>query len=355
MSDSELSKGLNCPRCGGIVPIPDGQVIVRCPSCDFRSIVRGDVGVRRYQVPLRVKREQILQTLKGFFNNFAIAFDARSTSQVSEVFVVYLPFWTLWGRALGWAFGEKQVGESKNRRYEPREVKITQDMVWTGAACDVGEFGVGQVQLTNQPLEPFNSEALHASGMVFEPVGSLTEARQAAEQNFENTMSAAANLDRLAQLFVRFVNQRFGLVYYPLWVVRYLYRGRAFQVVMDGFSGKVLYGKAPGNVIYRAAVLVGGMAVGAFLMLDVPSFLLQFLDSSSSNDSSEGILGFALAAFVAGIVAMFLAYNAFRFGEHYEFGSSSRPDITKLTSGDYGDIFKVAMTALDPKDRNPLR
>jgi hypothetical protein len=125
---------------------------------------------------------------------------------------------------------------------------------------------------------------------------------------------------------------------------------------MDGFSGKVLYGKAPGNVIYRAAVLVGGMAIGAFLMLDVPSFLFQFLDSSNSSDSSEGILGFALAAFVAGIVLMFLAYNAFRFGEHYEFGgSSSRPDLAKLTSSDAGDLFKIAMTALDPKDRNPLR
>lgn len=354
MSDSELSKGLNCPRCGGIVPIPDGQVIVRCPSCDFRSIVRGDVGVRRYQVPVRVKREQIVQTLSRFLNNFAIAFDAKAQSKISEVFVVYLPFWTLWGRTLGWVFGEKQVGDSKNRRYEPREVKITQEMVWTGAACDVGEFGVSQVQLTNQPLEPFNSDALHASGMVFEPVGSLTEARQTAENNFEQNVSTAAGLDRVSQHFVRFVNQRFGLVYYPLWVVRYLYRGRAFQVVVDGHSGNVLYGKAPGNVFYRAAMLVGGMALGAFLMLDVPSFLFQFLDSSS-KDGSEGIFGFALGSFVVGIVLMFIAYNAFRFGEHYEFGGSSRPDLAQLTSSSYGDLFKIAMTALDGKDRNPLR
>ena len=352
MSDSELSKGLNCPRCGGVVPIPDGQVIVRCPSCDFRSIVRGDVGVRRYQVPVRVQREQTLQVLKNFFNNFAIAFDAKSKSQVSDVFIVYLPFWTLWGRALGWAFGEKEVGDSKNRRMEPREIKITQEMVWTGAACDVGEFGVAQVQLTNQPLEPFNSDTLHASGMVFEPVGSLSEARQAAEKNFEQKVSAAANLDRLSQLFIRFVNQRFGLVYYPLWVIRYLYRGRSFQVVVDGFSGKVLYGKAPGNVIYRAAVLVGGMALGAFLTLDVPTFLFQLLNSSSNARSGEGILGLALGAFVIGLGMIAFSYRAFRYGEYYEFGGAGF-DMKQLT--DTGAIFKMAMTALDSKDRSPLR
>jgi DNA-directed RNA polymerase subunit RPC12/RpoP len=352
MSDSELSKGLNCPRCGGVVSIPDGQVIVRCPSCDFRSIVRGDVGVRRYQVPVRAKRDQALQALGQFFNNFAIALDARSKSQVSEVFLAYLPFWTLWGRALGWAFGEKQVGTSKNPRYEPREIKITQEMVWTGAACDVGEFGVQQVQLTNQPLEPFNSDALHASGMVFEPVGSLSEARQAAEQDFQQKVSAAASLDRLSQLFVRFVNQRFGLVYYPLWVVRYLYRGRAFQVVVDGFSGKVLYGKAPGNALYRAAMLVGGMALGAFLAVDVPTFLLMALGSSHSSRNGEGILVFAFGALVVGLGLIALAYRTFRYGEYYEYGGA-KFDMKKWTNS--GELFKMAMTSLNPNDKRVVR
>ncbi len=348
MSDSELSKGLNCPRCGGVILIPDGQVIVRCQACDFRSIVRGDVGVRRYQVPVRVRREQVLQALQNFFNNFAIAFDAKSGSQVSEVFIAHLPFWTLWGRALGWAFGEKQVGDSKNRRYEPREVKIMQEMVWTGAACDVGEFGVDQVELTNQPLEPFNSDALHANGMVFEPVGSLTDARHDAENDFSNRMRAAAGLDRVSQLFTRFVNQRFGLVYYPLWVVRYLYRGRAFQVVVDGFTGKVLYGKAPGNVVYRAAVLVGGMALGAFLTLDVPSFLFVLLGASSSDDG-EGLLGFALVSFIAGLALFFAAYSAYRYGEHYQFGG---PKLKPDKASDGAALLKTVMSVFNSDDRN---
>ena len=71
-------------------------------------------------------------------------------------------------------------------------------------------------------------------------------------------MRKAANLDRIGQVFVRLTGWQESLVYYPLWVLRYSYRGRSFQVVVDGFSGEVLYGKAPGSVFYRAAVLVGG-------------------------------------------------------------------------------------------------
>jgi hypothetical protein len=41
-----------------MVPIPEGQAVVRCPFCDQRSLVRGERGLRRYQVPQRIEREQ---------------------------------------------------------------------------------------------------------------------------------------------------------------------------------------------------------------------------------------------------------------------------------------------------------
>jgi len=330
MSDTQMMTGLACPRCGGVVPIPEGQAIVRCPFCDLRSIVRGERGVYRYQVSVRANRDQALKALDKFFGNFAIAQDARSKSKINEVFLAYLPFWAVWSRVLGWAFGQKKVGSGDHERYDDREVKITQEMVWTGAACDVGEFGVRQVQLSGQPLEPFNSEALHTSGMVFEPVNSTSEAQQSAEQDFQQRTHAAAGLDRLGQLFMRQINKRLGMVYYPLWVIRYLYRGRAFQVVVDGFSGKVLYGKAPGNVLYRAAALVGGMALGAFLMIDVPALLL--MASSKSDDNSLGIL---IGALVVGLGLMSFAYYTFRYGEHYEYGVE-KPDVFSI----YKKFFK---------------
>jgi hypothetical protein len=103
-------------------------------------------------------------------------------------------------------------------------------------------------------------------------------------------------------------------VYYPLWVLRYTYRQRAFQVVVDGFSGEVLYGKAPGNSLYRAAVLVGGMALGAGVAIDLPWLVI-----SGSSNSDHGSGTFALIAFVAGLGIMYAAYRTFRYGEHYEY------------------------------------
>jgi hypothetical protein len=107
-----------------------------------------------------------------------------------------------------------------------------------------------------------------------------------------------------------------------LWVLRYLYRGRAFQVVVDGSTGKVLYGKAPGNTLYRAAVLVAGMALGAVLVIDIPALIL------SQASDSDGATGIAVALFVVGLGIMGAAYRAFRYGEQYEYRSGPK-SLTK--------------------------
>lgn len=314
MSTGEALKGLSCPRCGGMVPIPEGQALVICPYCDLRSVVRGERGVRRYQVPQQTDSAQAENAFRGFLKGkIAIARGVAREAQISELFLVHLPFWAAWGRALGWAFGQKRVGSGDNKRYEPREVRVAEDMSWNGAACDVGEFGVNQINLSGRPLEPFDAGKLHASGMVFEPVGSAQDALATAEREFDARVCEQSRLDRIAQTFVRIVRPRLGLVYYPLWVARYLYRGRSFQVVVDGFSGEVLYGKAPGNVFFRAGVLVGGMMGGSFLAVTVPGLILS---GSSNGDDSLGIAAFC---FFAGLALMYGSWRKYRYGEHYEY------------------------------------
>lgn len=317
---AEPVHGLSCPRCGGIVPAPEGQALVICPYCDQRSVVAAqadsELGVRRYQAPLRVERQQAIDVYQRFLTGkVQVARDCASQAKLSEVFLVHLPYWSVWGQGVAWAFGQQRVGSGKNQHYEPREKKVVREFSWNAPACAVGEFGVQRISLEGCPLEPFDAPGLHRTGMVFEPVGSDQNAIQAATAQFDKEIRQNAELSRTEQLFVRLTNTRLGLVYYPLWVLRYLYHGRSFQVVVDGYKGQVLYGKAPGSVGYRAAVLVGGMAAGALLAIDIPAVLL--FTTSSSDD--EGPLLFALAIFAAGVGLMFGAFRTFRHAEHYEY------------------------------------
>jgi len=325
MSAEAAVQGLACPLCGGMVPIPEGQLIVRCPYCDLRSLVRGERGMQRFQVPQRISRDQAVGALRKFFgSNIAIARDAGSSAKIEDVFLTHLPFWSHRARVLGWVLGEVRVGSGKNSHYEPREKRSAQDMAWDGAACDVSEFGVTSVNLAGKPLEPFNPDQLHATGMVFEPVGSASEARSAAEESFTRTAQNSAGLARISQLFVRFTGWANNLVYYPLWVLRYSYHGRSFQVIVDGFSGQLLYGKAPSSTIFRSVRLVGGIAVGAVLAVDVAAAAF-YGAVRASGDNSDGLFVVGLAALAGGFALMFSSYRAYRFGEHYEFRLAGKP------------------------------
>ena len=315
MNEPEPLHGLACPRCGGMVPVPEGQEIVVCPFCDLRSVVKGERGLRRYQVPLRIGKDQAQQAFQKFLSgNLAIARDAAHSALISEVMLVHLPFWAAWGRGLGWIFGTREEGSGDDRRSVPHEERIVEELNWNGAACDVGEFGVTFISLEGRALEPFNADKLHSSGLVFEPVGSDEEALATAQSSFEARIRSKAGLDHISQAFVRIVRPRMGIVSYPVWVIRYLYHNRAFQVMVDGYSGEVLYGKAPGNVYYRAGILVGGMALGSFVSIDL-AYLFAGFSNNSNNSSGTG----ALIAFVIGLILMYGSYRTFRYGEHYEY------------------------------------
>lgn len=309
MPDQDRSKGLTCPNCAGVVPVPEGARIVTCPFCQFSSYVQGDRGVRRWQVPARVDRPQALEAAKGFFSGFDKARDLKRKAIISDLFLVYLPYWRVTAFVAGWIFGRVSAGDNRTK---PTEIEVLEDMDWHDAAADVSEFGVERVSVARQELEPFVAEHLHAVAMVFEPVESHSEAAEEADMYFRHRSRRVLKRKFFERIHI--LRRRLSLVYYPLWVARYEYRRRNYQVVVDGRRGKVLYGKAPGNILYRAAMLVLGMAVGNFVLIN--GTLIAGLVALGGDDDSIVLL---LIPIAVGIGLILAGYRKFRHGEEVEY------------------------------------
>lgn len=322
MATRDKTEGLTCPNCNGIVPVPEGARVVRCPYCDMQSLVRGDRGVSRWQVDRKVEREQALAQVQDFFKGLNRARDLRKQAKIRETFLVYLPYWRVKALVVGWMLGRVKSGDDSTR---PVEVRVNEEMYWNDAAADVGEFGVHRVPLENKTLQPYTEDELHLEGMIFEPSESPTDALAEADSHFVHNARSKRSLR--SKYYEKFHSLRplLSLVYYPLWVARYEYRQRNYQVVVDGVSGKVLYGKAPGNIFYRAAMLVGGMMFGNLLLVN--GTILAFLLLSASDDSDGGFL--VCAPIIFGLVLIFAGYRAFRYGEEVE----ERPKEARKAKG----------------------
>jgi DNA-directed RNA polymerase subunit RPC12/RpoP len=311
MATRDRSEGLTCPNCGGIVPVAEGARTVQCPFCGMRSLVHGDSGVQRWQVTANIARDRAQEAVHGFLGGFNRAIGLRRQARIRELFLVYLPYWRVHALVLGWLLGRVKSGDDETK---PVEVKVSQEMDWNDAATDVSEFGVHRVPLEGQGLLPYNEDHLHLQGMVFEPAESPTAAEEEARSYF--TYRAQSTKSLTQKYFEKFhiLRPRLSLVYYPLWVGRYEFRQRNYQVVVDGVSGKVLYGKAPGNIFFRAAMLVGGMALGNLLLVNGTILALLLLSDSSDDDSAMLL---CLPA-VIGLAIILAGYRAFRYGEEVE-------------------------------------
>jgi hypothetical protein len=247
--------------------------------------------------------------------------DLPSQARITELFLAYLPYWRSLAQVAGWVFGQKKISSGKSSHYEPRERQIMEQMEWTGAAGDVAEFGVESVSLAGAQLAAYAPDALHAEGMVFEPTGSMTDAREAAHAGWETQARERAGLTRIAQMWLRHLREALAIVYYPLWVARYTYRQRSYQVVVDGQSGRVLYGKAPGNIFFRALMLLGGTALGSFLLVDGTAIALAVVARSSDDDS----LALLVVPIAAGAALIAGGYRLFRWGEEIEQRTKVKP------------------------------
>jgi hypothetical protein len=305
---AQQTQGLNCPNCGGIVAVPEGVRIVQCPFCDQRSLLQGEQGVRRWQTPRKIGREAAVNSATGFFSGLDKALDLKRKARIREVFGVYLPYWRVSSFVSGWLFGRVKSGDDDTK---PAEAEIAEEMHWNDAAVDVSEFGVQQVSINDKDLVPFDSDRLHSEAMVFDPTESRTEALAEAEAHFRDRCRRQSKFKTTYSEKLHLLRTRLSLVYYPLWAVRYEYHNRRYQVVVDGVSGRVLYGKAPGNVLFRAAALIAGMAVGNLILVNGTVLAILLM----SDDDELALLA---VPFIVGAGLALAGYRAFRYGGQVE-------------------------------------
>ena len=319
---SDRVRGLGCPSCGGGLDVRTGLRVVTCPYCATPLLALSEVGTRRYAVEPQVDADRARRLARAWLAK-GISKDPKleKEAEVGEAFLTFLPFYRVQADCVGIALGTEErkrtVGTGKNRRTETYEVdverRVEKSFDRTYPAVNVAEWGIRRVDLRGDPLVPFDARLLDRLGMVFPTTGSESRVRQAALEQYALESDPASGLKRVRFRFHQTLRDRLSVVYYPLWVVRYRFRERAYQILVDGEDGSIAYGKAPGNDFYRAAILVGVEAAAAFVFTTV----LQL--------GVECGPALFLGAICGG--AVLWAWNRFRYGGVVIEGTGTAPEL----------------------------
>jgi hypothetical protein len=332
----KLLAGLSCASCGGTVDVQEGLTNVVCRYCGTPVAVVGERGMMRLMVLDRVDRSAAgLAVRRWFSTGIRKAPALKREARLEEVFLAFFPFVRARFDVVGWVLGFKVHRRKRGNRWvterEPKEVQVERSVDQTMASSDMAEFGVQRVNLAGDELLPLDDDLLRSRGMVFRPQRTPAEVGDALTKVALERIQATGEVDQVTFSWFAAMGRRITVVYYPLWVVRYGFRGQTYQALVDAEEGTLAYGKAPGNHLFRALSLVGACAGACF----VGTTLLQQLDVLLRSDDSLMALG-AVGLVLAGFVAW--GYRQFRRGGVVEEGTgladeSAEPSLVRSIQG----------------------
>lgn len=337
LKKEKVVKGITCPSCGGELDLGEGIRTLNCKYCGTLLVAKGLSGSLRYYVKKKLKRDDAIQRAYGWLGSgLAKARGLRKNSQIAEAFLVYIPYWRVRADVVGWIFGQEKRTRTSNGRtetyYVDVEKKIQKTYDKTYSACDVSELGVKQVNLTGDEIHPVELETLQQEGMLFNVISSEKEAFDFALQQFGTEARYSAKVDRITFEHVDLVRKNISIVYYPLWVIRYVFSNRTYQVIVDGEDGSICYGKAPGNNLYRAVMGIFGTAVGMYLMTLGGAFIFG---------ETKASLGAFVVSFLIGLFVTRWGYKKFRYGGEIEEGTGIVKTVsTKKSKIPYTNLSK---------------
>jgi hypothetical protein len=289
---------VRCQSCQAISVFDPQRVGQRCDFCGSSALVPYEEIKEAFRpeslLPIKVAETQVRDMIRKWYGSRWFAPNQLKRAALTDtVKGVYIPYWTFdaqvhadWTAESGYYYYETETYRDANGQTQTRQVQKTR---WVPSSGAVDHFfddelvpasrGVQPEMLrriepfpTTSELVPYNAGYL--SGWVVERyqidlVAAAQQARTEMDAEMERLCAAEVPGDTHRNLNVAtdYSGQTFKHILAPIWLLTYNYGARNFQVVINGYTGKIA-GKYPKSWVKIALAVLGALAaLGAVFLL----------------------------------------------------------------------------------------
>jgi hypothetical protein len=254
-----------CPECGSPLDFDEGDRSALCPACKTCLAIGGDAGITRFVIHERLDEGEARSSARKFLADERIDRRLSGSLTYGAGRLYFLPFWKLTGVAWGWRLTEKESavreedsddnGLKSGRRVMGQPVRdlevVSRHLEYSTPATSLKGFGLRGVALASSvlPLQGVNFEEMARRGVVVDAVKQASQVRNEALATARGQGGGAGVLRQNARITL--AQERFSLIYYPVWRLEFVHRERAYPVVVDGINGTILKARFPGAVRVR--------------------------------------------------------------------------------------------------------
>jgi hypothetical protein len=217
-----------CKYCGFTVVIETGQ-----PFSFEHSLLLNKYDPTQVEEPVRSWMRE------GFLKPS----DLARKSKIVEKELIYLPFWVVSVEARS---SYKGIFE----RITPavaKEGTIEKEYDWLVLARKATEFPTRDYEVPLEGKIPYDFRRIEAFARVLNSEMDKNDAVEQAKQEIEdnNRFLAQQDVDKIVDMKTEVKIEETVYLHAPLWFIKYEYRGKYYQLIVDGATGTAVKGDIP--------------------------------------------------------------------------------------------------------------
>ena len=287
---------VRCQSCQAISVFDPERVGQRCDFCGSSALVPYTEIKEAFRpeslLPMKVSETAVRDSIRQWYKSRWFAPNKlRHLARTDTVKGLYIPYWTFdaqvhadWTAESGYYYYETETYRDANGQTQTRQV---QKVRWMPSAGQCDHFFDDELVPASrgvQPgllrgVEPFPTKELtpyrpgYLSGWVVEryQIDLLAAAKAAREEMFEQMRAMCAqqvpgDTHRNLQVDADFSAQTFKHILAPIWLLTYGYGAKSFQVVINGYTGRIA-GNYPKSWLKITLAVLGALILVALIFL----------------------------------------------------------------------------------------
>lgn len=243
-----VAQHIECSHCGGPVEFEPGELVTSCRYCGFTTVIEtGKPFSFEHSLLLNKYDEPGIDSLAKDWmtSGFLKPGDLARKSKISEKNLVYLPFWVVSAEA-------KTTYKGIFERISPPIIKegtLEKEYNWLVLAREASDFPAREYDVPLEGKIPYDFRRIERFAKILNSEIEKNEALELARQQIEahHRFLLKKDVDRIIDLKLDFNVKQMLYLHAPVWFIKYEYKGKQFQLIMDGATGAVLKGDIPSS------------------------------------------------------------------------------------------------------------
>jgi hypothetical protein len=243
-----VAQEIRCSHCGAPVEFKPGEIITTCKYCGFNTVIEtGQAFTFEHSLILnKFDQKSIDEPIQAWMHGgFLKPGDLARKAKITERDLVYLPFWVVSVEA-------KSTYKGIFERIAPAIVKegtISKEYEWLVLAREASGFPTREYEVPLEGKIPFDFRKIEGFAKLLNSEIDRDVALELAKQQIEeqHRFLLQQDVDKIVEMKTEVTLKQIVYLHAPIWFIKYEYKGKVYQLIIEGTAGTALKGDIPSS------------------------------------------------------------------------------------------------------------